>query len=73
MSDKPSKRLKVEDKGEGNGTQSQDEFQPSATSSPVEVNRQNVAYTILPHEYSIIEDNNGWNPDDWNFELCFRT
>jgi hypothetical protein len=66
MSDNPSKRLKVEEKREGgNDTPPEDEFQPRSTSSPVELNRQNVVYTILPHEYSIIEDdNNGWNADE---------
>jgi hypothetical protein len=61
-----------------NGTESSDE-----KSSPVNINRHNLTYTVLRDEYSIIEENdssgnnsiitmntNGWNPDEAFSEVC---
>ena len=52
-----------------------DETQPFTTSSPVKTNWQNMTYTILPEEYSVIEDNdnsNQWNPDEAFSEVCSK-
>jgi hypothetical protein len=52
-----------------------DETQPFITSSsPRNINRQRLNYTILPEEYSIIEETNNtstdWNPDEAFNDVC---
>jgi hypothetical protein len=43
----------------------------ATTSSPINICRHNMTYTILPEEYSIIEDiPNSWNPDEAFIEVC---